>query len=351
MKIETQLPLVTQIDTKIDTPGRSRTEIQRAPGEAKRLQPVTREQTPREQTGHARSGYSLQLNRQLTSIQSADSYLADLANRLDQLKLTLSKQLASPHLDEQPELKKLIATLSRVLAERSSRSGSSLDGNFKLSLNEPARTRFRLPGLDAIDALQAAGNETLIIKAGRRQSEPAVVVLHDGLRPEQILRRFNNALAPSGVRTELNADGQLVFTSSDAGWQRLRAGVAVQGEGALFEAGQFTELQPEEEAVLKVDGDTALHTPDQQRSMLDRVVKVLDRISLLREQLSQRQQEIREFLSRQSEQNDQEWAAEYVQSVFGLMQNSLSSYAAVTQTVVAQANLNRFAVVNLLSSL
>lgn len=202
-----------------------------------------------------------------------------------------------------------------------------------------------------MDALQAVGSETLVIKAGRRQSEPAVVVLHEGLYPQQILRRFNSALAPAGIRTELSPDGQLLFSSRDADWQKLQAGVAVQGEGRLFEAGSFTELQPEEEAVLKLGEDTPLHTVDQQRSMLDRVVKVLDRISLLREQLSQRKQEIREFIARQSEQNDQEWAAEYVQSVFGMMQNSLSSYAAVTQTVVAQANLNRFAVVNLLSSL
>jgi len=35
--------------------------------------------------------------------------------------------------------------------------------------------------------------------------------------------------------------------------------------------------------------------------------------------------------------------------VFNLVRDSGSSYAAVTQTVVAQANLSRFAVVSLLS--
>lgn len=347
MKIETQQPLVTQIDT----PGRNRTEIQRAPAEARLPQPIAQDKAPRQQAGHARSGYSLQLNRQLTSIQSADSYLTDLASRLDQLKLTLSRQLANPQANEQQELSRNLAKLSRLLAERNTRSGGSLDGNLKLSLNEPARTRFRLPGLDSIYALQAAGSETLIIKAGRRQSEPAVVALDQNLHPEQLLRRFNNALAPAGIRSELDAEGQLVFTSRDSDWQRVQAGVAVQGEGVLFPADQFTEVQPEEEAVLKVAEGTSLHSVAQQRSMLDKVVKVLDRINLLREQLNQRKQEIREFLAQQSEQQDQEWAADYVQSVFGLMQSSLSSYAAVTQTVVAQANLNRFAVVNLLSSL
>jgi hypothetical protein len=40
---------------------------------------------------------------------------------------------------------------------------------------------------------------------------------------------------------------------------------------------------------------------------------------------------------------------DFSRSVFNLMQRSPSSYAAVTQTVVAQATISRFAVVSLLS--
>lgn len=347
MKIDAQLPLVTQVETQ----GRNRTEIQRAPGDARVSPPAAREQPTRQQAGQVRSSYSLQLNRQLTSIQSADSYLADLASRLDLLKLMLSRHLANSGADEQGELKASIAAVSKLLAERSHRSGGSLDGNFKISLNEPARRRFQLAGLETIEALQAAGRETLVIRAGRRQAEPAVVALQEGLFPEQILRRFNNALAPVGVRTELDASGRLIFTSREEDWRRLQLGIAVQGEGGLFEEQAFTPLQPREESLLQLDTDTPMQSSDEQRSLLDRVVKVLDRINVLREQLEQRKQEIREFLAQQSNQNDQEWAADYVQSVFGLMQKSTSSYAAAAQTVVAQANLNRFAVVNLLSSL
>ena len=60
-------------------------------------------------------------------------------------------------------------------------------------------------------------------------------------------------------------------------------------------------------------------------------------------------EEIREFLARHAEQNEREWARDFAGEVFNLMSRSPSSYAAVTQTVVAQANISRSSVVSLLS--
>ncbi len=85
------------------------------------------------------------------------------------------------------------------------------------------------------------------------------------------------------------------------------------------------------------------------RRLLDSVVAGLDKVTSLREQLSNRQQEIREFLARQAHADEKQWAMDFSRSVFNLMQRSPSSYAAVTQTVVAQATISRFAVVSLLS--
>jgi hypothetical protein len=79
------------------------------------------------------------------------------------------------------------------------------------------------------------------------------------------------------------------------------------------------------------------------------VVSALDRVGAIRDQISHRQQEIREFLARQAALDENQWAHDYAGQVFNLMQRSPSSYAAVTQTVVAQANISRFSVVSLLS--
>ncbi|AQZ93730.1 hypothetical protein ACFSB1_08180 [Halopseudomonas phragmitis] len=346
MKIDKQLPVVTPVDPQ----GRRQTVVRERPLEPSRQPAVVAEQPAARARKNSRSsGYGLQLNRQLSAMQSADSYLADLTGRLDQLKLSLSRQLTSSKGEERQVLRQTIDNLNRLLEQRSERSAGSLDANLRLSLNEPARSRFSLPGLESLEALQVAGRETLIIKAGRQQSEPRVVALEEGLNAEQLLRRFNNALMPVGIRAELNAEGDLRFSSREADWKRLQGGIQVQGEGRLFEGGQFTQLHPREERLLNLDGNSRLDNFQSQRQMLDEVVQALDRIALLRDQLAQRQQEIREFLAQQSDQDEQEWAQEYARSVFGLMHKAASSYAAVTQAVVAQANLNRFAVVSLLS--
>lgn len=85
------------------------------------------------------------------------------------------------------------------------------------------------------------------------------------------------------------------------------------------------------------------------RRLLDTVITGLDKVTALREQLSNRQKEIREFLARQAHADEKQWAMDFSRSVFNLMQRSPTSYAAVTQTVVAQATISRFAVVSLLS--
>ncbi len=56
-----------------------------------------------------------------------------------------------------------------------------------------------------------------------------------------------------------------------------------------------------------------------------------------------------QFLARQANRDEKQWALDFSRSVFNLMQRSPSSYAAVTQTVAAQATLSRFTVVSLLS--
>lgn len=72
------------------------------------------------------------------------------------------------------------------------------------------------------------------------------------------------------------------------------------------------------------------------------------RRSALREQLVSASARYANF-AQQADVDEQQWAKDFSHSVFNLMQRSPSSYAAVTQTVVAQANISRFAVVSLLS--
>ena len=122
----------------------------------------------------------------------------------------------------------------------------------------------------------------------------------------------------------------------------------MQGEGKLA-AKTATALPSHDEQLLRLPDAARLDGARELRRALDEVVEALDRIGSLREQLSHRQEEIREFLARHAEQNEREWARDFAGEVFNLMSRSPSSYAAVTQTVVAQANISRSSVVSLLS--
>lgn len=318
--------------------------------------PVTSRRAAASESAIAEAGqrkstsFRLQLNQQLSSMQTAESYLADLHNRLSQLKLSLSRELGAPsQAAGQDAIREQFQQVDELLQQRSRRSGNTLDANLKLRLNEPVRSRFSLQGLDSLDTIRQSGRETLLFSGGRQLAEPVAVVLDDNLSDEQILRRFNATLGNAGIRAELDQHGQLKFSARESDWQQLKGQLAVQGEGKLFAKGA-QRLASEEERALSLPAEPQLDSLRELRRLLDSVVSGLDKVTALREQLSQRQREIREFLARQADADEQQWALEFARELYELMQRSPSSYAAVTQTVVAQANIGRFAVVSLLSA-
>lgn len=278
------------------------------------------------------AGFSIQLNQQLSSMQSAEGYLGELSDRLNQLKLSLGRELASSQGSSRKQLDEPLKQAADLLDQRSERSAGGLDANLELRLHEPARTRFSIDGLETLDQARNGGRESLLFSAGRSQNEPGVVVLDDAMSDQQILRSFNLGLASAGIRAEVGADGKLTFSMAETDWQRNGGELNVKGEGKRFAKDRASRAQTRE-----------------LRQMLDQVIDALDRIGTLRDQLRQRQNEIREFLARQAGSDEQQWAQDYADTVFDLVRQSGSSYAAVTQTVVAQANLSRFTVVSLLS--
>lgn len=331
-----------------------------------RRQPVRRElaepdERPQAETGEGgqsafqgakrAGGYSVQLNRQLTSMQSAERFLVDLGARLRQLKLALSQQISAGRQGlgrSEHAIRTALDETNALLEDRSGASAGSLDASLRLSLNEPVRTRFSIDALTSPEQLRAAGSETLVFRLGNMQAEPMVVAIDESSSDEQILRRFNTAFAPAGMRAELDVHGNLRFSIRETDWQRHGGRVGVQGEGGLLPS-KAAFVAVHEERLLDLPALESLDSEQSMRSLLDAVVKTLDRIARLEDQIAQRKNEIRAFLARHTDADEQRWAQDYAQKVFGLMQGARSDYAAVTQAVVSQANLNRFAVVSLLS--
>ena len=345
MKIGKSLPAVTAINPH----ERRLPLLPDAPQVEPRRHSLLGETTALDAGARKSSSFSLQLNQQLSSMQSADSYLGDLHQRLSQLKMVLSREISAAQPGAQEEIRQAVQQVRELLAERSRRSSNSLDANLRLRLTEPVRSRFTLQGLENIETVRAAGRETLLFSGGRQLAEPVAVVLDEGLSDEQILRRFNATLGQAGIRAELEHGGRLTFSARESDWQALRGQLAVQGEGKLFEPGRYSRLPSVEEQLLNVPQELALDSVEELRRLLDSVLAGLGRISALREQVRHRQQEIRAFIASQAANDEKQWALDFSHSVLELMRRSPSSYAAVTQTVVAQANISRFAVVSLLS--
>ncbi len=343
MRVDKHSPIVSGLDRQ--TPKRSLVTVADA---AQQTQPE-RGAAMGSAQGRKSAGFGLQLNQQLTTMQSASSYLAQLSATLVPLKLSLSRELGNARIQDREGVDAQLGELRSLLEQRNSRSAGSLDGQLNLHLTEPVRARFSLPGLESLQTLQQAGRESLLFSIGRSSQEPLAVVLDEGLSEEQILRRFNVGLAPAGIRSELTTDGALIFSAREADWQAVREHLRVKGEGVLFAAQRFTELQPVESQMLQPQALEQLEEPREVRRMLDTVVKALDHIQELGEQLRLRQDEIRSFLARQLGEDEQRWAGDYVTAVYNLMRKSSSSYTSVSDTLVAQATISRFTVISLLS--
>jgi hypothetical protein len=239
--------------------------------------------------------------------------------------------------------------INSMLEQRAKRSGESLDATFKLRLNEDLRSRFSLQGLESIEAVQRSGKETLLFSAGRYMSEPLAVVLDSDMSDEQVLRRFNNSLGQAGIRAELDQDGALKFSAPEADWQIIKQQLRIQGEDKLFSKASTATVASYEDGLLAFPIELSQNTFRELRQLLDSVVSALELIGALREQLSQRKTDIRDLLARQEGQDEKRWALGFASSVFDHLGRKSLGYSLVSKTVLAQANLTRFAVVNLLS--
>lgn len=352
MKIDKQLPIATTVEPNVrpQTP-RPDAPVQRSPRQRQPESQTAARQTAEQYPNAKETGFTLQLNQQLSSMQSAEQYLRELSSRLSALKLNLSRQLASPQTsNERESIERTLQQVNNLLEQRSKLSGESLDATLKLRLNEPLRSQFSIQGLDSLETIRRAGNETLLFNA-RGLPEPVAVVLEEGMSEEQILRRFNGSLGQAGIRAELNAEGALRFSALEQRWQVLRTQLKVQGEGKLFARGSFNPVVSNDEGLHEFRVDLSQDSARELRQLLDSVVATLDRVAALREQLSQRQEDVREFLARQESLDEQQWALSFAHAVFSRTARAATSisYATQARTVVAQAQLTRFAVVSLLS--
>lgn len=133
MKISRQLPGVSPINPQ------ERREVSSRNASLAPRTSETSDTRLAEATANSKStSFSLQLNQQLSSMQSADSFLGDLHSRLSQLKLVLSQQISSPPANGEETVQQAVRQVEELLQDRSKRTANSLDATFNLMQRSPS---------------------------------------------------------------------------------------------------------------------------------------------------------------------------------------------------------------------
>ncbi|WP_024303361.1 hypothetical protein [Pseudogulbenkiania sp. MAI-1] len=301
--------------------------------------------TPR---GPAASGwrYSNQLNEQLTSAQRALGFVDGLTGQLEQLKTDLSQQLTQRRIDREG-LEAKIDRFAEALSQRHAQSGGSVDGNLRFHLAADARQNFTVRGME-LDNLRKGSPETLALFSGERGTAAMSLSVGGDISEDDIMRRLNRTLAPSGIRPFVNDDGQLSFSVAESDWPAIRDRLTVRGGGIRFPSGQPQRVKTvaESERLSSSDWQVADHA--NVRQTLQRVVSALSQLRQAHSAIASAIEEARHSIDQLSRMGEQSWAEEFVAD-FNARLNQSGDYRSFLDVVPALLGLSRYRVISLLS--
>jgi hypothetical protein len=241
-----------------------------------------------------------QLQRQLSDAQQAQDFLDRTAAQLQSLKADLSGKLAGLQVEDS-QLQAKLAALRSTWASRSSATGGSMDAQLVQSGQGQAVQRFSVRGLD-LRALQAAGPETLTIATAANGRGVATVSIDPNASADTIVQRFDQALAPLGIRVASDDSGALIFSAPEAAWPALRDHLAIKGDGIRFPTGQLNRVRTDPEPAALQPNDWQTGDAAALRRTLQQVVQALDRIrqarAVVSRQLTEAERQVEAALPR-----------------------------------------------------
>ncbi|MEN3276808.1 MAG: hypothetical protein V7631_2598 [Massilia sp.] len=213
------------------------------------------------------TGWDTRLQGDVASAQQAQDYLERLASQLESVKAGLSAKLAGMKSGAR-DLEARVRQLSVAIAERTAKAGGAVDARLEFSAGEPARQRFRITDLE-VDALQAAAPVSLAFSVGAAGGPQLAATFEPNMTPEQIAARLDRTLAPLNVRTGLDKQGRIEFTTLEANWPAVRDGIAISGRGRVGTEAVAPDVKLQE---------LETGNPDALRQSLREVVQALERV-------------------------------------------------------------------------
>lgn len=179
-------------------------------------------------------GLDTRLQGDVASAQQALDFLQEVAGQLQSLKSELSAKLSNLHADER-QMEAQLRELASTLARRRQSGGDKLDAQLNYS-QSTATQRFSVSGM-TLSSLKSGSPQMLPFSLGGSQA--LTVYLEPGMSDQDIVQRFDRALAPGNVRVSSDADGKLVFSTPEAHWPALRDNLSILGRGRVV-----TEQEP-----------------------------------------------------------------------------------------------------------
>lgn len=221
------------------------------------------------------SNWDQPLQKDISGAQQAVDFLEQSAAQLRALKTDLAAKLATRQMRD-GQVEQRVRQFTDTWKTRSAASGGTLDAQLNYS-TEPSSQRFTVRGMNLAN-LRNGARETLAISVGGGTAGLRSVHLAPGLSDNEIVNRFDQALAPAGVRVSVNKDGELVFSTPEANLPAVRDALAVQGAGIRFPAGQLNRVRVEAEAAAIVPENWGTADIESMRATLQQVTQALSHV-------------------------------------------------------------------------
>jgi hypothetical protein len=218
------------------------------------------------------SNWDAPLQNDISGAQQAVDFLEQSAAQLRALKTDLAAKLATRQMRD-GQVEQRVRQFSDTWRARQQASGGTLDPQLAYS-TQGSTQRFTVRGMTLAN-LRNGARETLAISVSGGTSGLRSVNLAPGLSDGEIVSRFDQALAPAGVRVTVNKDGELIFSTEEANFPAVRDAMAVQGGGARFPTGQLNRVKVEAEAPVIMPDNWGASDVENMRATLQQVTQAL----------------------------------------------------------------------------
>lgn len=275
--------------------------------------------------------YSVQLNDQLTTLQQADHYLANLEQQL------LDYRHASRRGGQTQQQKG--AEIATLLNKRSTLSGGAVDRQLQSVLQGAARVTFQSPELSSMLQKPREGSRMFSVSDGR-QTQLSAVVVGDDVDGSQYKMLMSNALRRVGVQVH-EQKGNFTFSTPESHWSQVEQTLSLRDDGTTTSA--FTQL-------------TLVAEPSRADDLLQSVVQgssrsfdgVLESISDQRSQMAVQQEKARQLIDGMARFPEGESAVLASKTLGGILDDANHNYQVLAQAVNGQARLSSQTVRSLL---